>query len=159
MSKVLTFSQVFPAYHPSKGEPTFFKEKIWAGLADITEGFKIPDHCVDWDWHEYYNGIPKYHTIRAGNRWKVGDKFSPRVWSGKPYQSKQIIIAPDIEVKKVWEIFSDGILWWVNHQPFITDNQRVLAENDGLDYGDFLNWFKYKPFSGQIICWNDRINY
>ena len=33
-----------------------------------------------------------------------------RVWSGQPYQSKQIIIAPPIQVKKVWdfEICDDG---------------------------------------------------
>ena len=104
MSRVLTFSQAFPSRHSKEGEPTFFKEKIWACLADTIEGFKIPDHCVDWNWHAYYNAYPKGHTLRAGRRWKAGDKFSPRVWSGKPYASKQIIIAPDIELVNVWDI-------------------------------------------------------
>jgi hypothetical protein len=31
MSRVLTFSRVFPAYHPKAGQPTGFVEKIWKG--------------------------------------------------------------------------------------------------------------------------------
>lgn len=36
----------------------------------------------------------KHHTIRAGNRFKTGDYFSPRVWSGSPYNSKQLNMRP-----------------------------------------------------------------
>ena len=90
-------------YHSKRGQPTYFQEKLWAGLADILPDFQIPNRCIGWDWHEYYNGFPKYHTIRSGNRRKVGDKFSPRIWSGKPYNSKQITIAEDLEIKKVWD--------------------------------------------------------
>lgn len=170
MSKVITFSRVFPSYHPRKGEPTRFIEKIYAGLADGRPDFKIPnDANALWDWYEYYNCVaPKHHTIRAGHRFKVGDKFSPRVWSGKPYRSKQIIIAPDIEVKKVWglEIKDSEIrirgsertacrLYDVpaNEIPFI-------AVNDGLSFIDFMHWFQFpKNFEGQIICWNENIIY
>lgn len=171
MSRVLTFSTKFPAYHPKKGEQIFFREKIWAALADKLPQFQIPGNCTDWDWHEYYNAIPKWHTIRAGNRWKVGDKFSPRVWSGKPYQSKQIIIAPDIEVKNVWDI---EILFEQNQIHFGKpngENQWLLlsagdvAKNDGLSVHDFYNWFdtpknrKQKVVKAKIICWNENIIY
>lgn len=169
MSRVIIFSRVFPTYHPRKGEPTEFVEKVWAG-----KGISMLNTDV---LKEEYIGVsrignlfyPKHHTIRAGNRWKVGDKFTPRVWSGKPYASKQIIIAPDIEVKKVWNIY----MVWGGYNWFITTKELnkpisidMLAKNDGLTTEDFMNWFcKNKKsrqgdsFSGQIICWNENINY
>ncbi len=111
---------------------------------------------------------PKHHTIRAGSRFKVGDKFSPRVWSGKPYNSKQIIIAPDIEVKKVFEIGiysgividKKGFCEAYNYKP--SENLTKLSSNDGLSVQDMLDWFqveKKKEFTGQIICWNENVNY
>ena len=88
MSKVITFSRVFPAYHPKAGQPTGFVEKLWQSLLIVNkenEGFKselfvlsrnemlLKEHSHWWTT----NPIPKNHTIRAGHRWKVGDKFSP----------------------------------------------------------------------------------
>lgn len=165
MSRVLTFSRVYPSYHPRKGEQTFFREKIWCGLADLDKSmdvatsFKIPDEIIDWDWYEYYNGVPKWHTVRAGNRWKVGDKFSPRVWSGKPYASKQIIIAPDIEVKRVWKFTCAGDYFYLNDKQ-IDVTSCDIPKNDGLETEDFLNWFpNNRMFTGQAICWNENIDY
>jgi len=176
MSRVITFSRVFPSYHPKAGQETYFIEKFWQSLYNDgkidnclgspllekeLEVFSNPSHFI----------IPKYHTIRAGNRWEVGDKFSPRVWSGKPYQSKQIIIAPDIEVKNVWNI---EILFEQSQIHFGKpngENQWLLlsagdvAKNDGLDVHDFYNWFdtpknrKQKVVKAQIICWNENIIY
>lgn len=117
MSRVLTFSRTFPSYHPRKGEPTFFVEKIFTDLFlqhDI-DNSNMDEPLLENEIKNYYTKTwePKGHTIRSGNRWKVGDYFSPRVWgddinpkSGKKgaYHSKQIIIAPAIEVKKVWNI-------------------------------------------------------
>jgi hypothetical protein len=167
MSKVITFSRLFPAYHPKKGEPTFFIEKLYASLADTTNDFQIPNDANDyWDWYEYYNcNSPKHHTIRAGNRWKVGDKFSPRVWSGKPYNSKQIILAPDIEIKSVWEITTSEFGEFKIGERYLEgEDFEDVAKNDGLDSVDLFNWFiqnpkKPKPFTGQIICWNESIQY
>lgn len=165
MSRVLTFSTAFPGYHSKAGEPTYFVEKILLGLpSSIVIGLtSIPS--------KYYQTFlqlladrklfePKGHTIRAGKHWKVGDKFSPRIWSGKPYNSKQLIIAPDIEVKKVWdfEINRKGIR--INGNNVDDIDLELLARNDGLSLPDFLAWFKFpKDFSGQIIYWDDRIEY
>lgn len=190
MSQVITFPQTFPAYHPKAGQPTYFVEKIWNGI--INNSFEI-DYakvctynnelssdilCPFWKSINIgFSGLgAKHHTIRSGNRWKVGDKFSPRVWSGKPYQSKQITIAPDIEVKNVWDFEIKKTNF--HGEIFITHSfpelgiynfkERVInpgwieeiAENDGLSITDFMQWFRYpKPFSGQIICWNENINY
>ena len=159
MSRVLTFSRVFPIYHPRKGEPTYFVEKIWQSLGDCfyDQVSKQLSEVVNFDTMPLSTESfePKHHTIRAGHRWKVGDKFSPRVWSGKPYSSKQIIIAPDIEVKKVWDF---NIRESNNLLQFEFQNIHNVATNDGLELVDFLQWFN-KPFDGQIICWNENIEY
>ena len=162
MSKVMMFARTFPAYHLRKGEPTYFVEKIWVSLGSsfldqLSDEERLFNPRLSLD---EFN--PKHHTIREGHRFKVGDWFSPRVWSGKPYQSKQIIIAPDIQVKKVWlfEISNtshaiDGFLYNLN-------NLKEVAKNDGLEVADFELWFKLKPggrFVGQIISWNDQIEY
>jgi hypothetical protein len=163
MSRVITFSRVFPSYHPRKGEPTYFVEKIY-------EGIKVPMEYISNYKNQEFSypfsvPLPKYHTIRAGHRWKVGDKFSPRVWSGKPYQSKMITIAPDIEIKKIFDfkmdlngVYSVGGFYLEDHQ------YETLAQNDGLSEDDMFNWFmknynKPKEFQGQIICWNESVNY
>lgn len=174
MPKIITFSRTYPSYHPRAGEPTYFVEKIYASLADTIPGFKIPNDANEyWDWHEYYNcKSPKHHTIRSGHRFKVGDKFSPRVWSGKPYRSKMIQFAPDIEVKKIWEFelikfgaYDDVLMTIDGHTP----KQKIVYDvikNDGLTHADFSNWFclskdflKTGILKGQIISWNENINY
>lgn len=174
MSKVLTFSTTFPSYHLRKGEPTLFVEKIFAGLADILPGWAMPKEFNKYDWHEYYNcHSPKFHTIRAGKRWKAGDTFSPRIWSGRPYYDKQIKISSDLEVKKTWEFdmepaaFLDECRFYINGTRIYGRSLSEVAKNDGLHSLDFIQWFagpglissKRKPFSGQIICWNGNINY
>lgn len=187
MSKVITFSRFFPKNHIRAGEPTYFVEKIWSGLNDrIFDGFyktELSDHWVTYQkmFRENTVPLPKFHTIRKGNRWKVGDKFSPRVWSGLPRRSKQITFAPDIEIVKIWDFeirneysISDIL---VNKIIFATNdfidfaelgNQSKLAEiaeNDGLSIADFCSWFelndreKIKDFQGQILCWNKDIEY
>lgn len=167
MSKVITFSRTFPAYHPKAGQPTYFVEHILAALDDL----KIPWTSVlevktvlDKDVYSYIKtGEGKKHTIRAGNRWKVGDKFSPRVWSDKPYNSKQVIIAPDIEIKKIYEIGKLGSFFTIDNKVVKPETLELIAKNDGLEWIDFHNWFipagKNEKWLGQIICWSDDVNY
>lgn len=169
MSRVITFSQVFPAYHPKKGEKTYFVEKIWKGLYDAEPSNYIPFHGY-WQRYEetfpwqYLNSnihqhAPKWHTIRSGHRWKVGDTFSPRVWSGKPYCSKQITIAPDIEIVKIWDFEIDNDIR-VNGKHMFAHDVQKLANNDGLTSEELMQWFKFPaPFSGQVICWNLNLEY
>jgi hypothetical protein len=166
--KVITFSTKFPQSHPRKGEPTHFVEKIFAGLAELnsdTAEFKIPKTFMEYDFHVYYNAIPKYHTIRAGNRWKVGDSFSPRIWSGKPYASKQIEFAPPIQIKKILDFKMDlNGVYAVGGKYLDLDKYNILARNDGLTETDLFHWFmpnfdKPKEFTGQILIWDENIEY
>ncbi len=174
MSKVITFSRVFPAYHPKKGQPTLFAEKLINSFRNDKNFAELVYDLGDKLGYMYADDIlsvidsvePKNHTIRSGNRWKVGDNFSPRVWSGKPYNSKQIILAPDIEIKKVWNIEVchyavngkvKGVSAFIINGNIYT-NWDILALNDGLSLNNLISWFN-KPFKGQIICWNKYINY
>jgi hypothetical protein len=166
--KVITFSRVFPSYHPRAGEQTGFIHKIWKSIGRPHSNFVYPELHTQWI---NYDGVaesiaPKHHTIRAGHRWKAGDYFSPRVWSGKPYNSKQIQFAPDIQIKKVWDfsIILGAICVADYHMNGECEGHHELVErlamNDGLSTNDLIEWVKYpKPFNGQIICWNESIEY
>ena len=195
MAKTIPFSQYFPIYHPEKGKPTYFVQKLWASLlgdAVLTSKetfltleerlYQLNKHlpyCIFQDFrdsilktrtdfntrHETF--IPKGHTIRFGNRWKEGEMFSPRIWSGKPYSSKQIIIYDDIEIKKIWNFEmlpypkpdEDQALLLLADQGAY-NNFPALAKNDGLTEIQLLDWLKYpKAFGGQVLCWDEKINY
>lgn len=171
MSKVITFSRVFPVYHPKAGQSTYFVEQIYNSIYRDKSG----------DWSEAPGTTSNYvveleptilgrkhHTIRNGSRWKVGDKFSPRVWSGKPYQTKQIVIADDLEIKKIYDfeikiVEVDGGFaskGFLNDKRVSPDYLMEIAENDGLLLEDFLAWFQFpKSFKGQVICWSDAVSY
>lgn len=162
MAKVITYSRQYPSYHTRKGEPTFFVERIWASL-----GSSYFDQLADED--RIFNPRlslntfePKFTTILEGHRFKAGDWFSPRVWSGKPYRSQQIIIAPDIQIKKVWDFVIDCD-YFLNQKIVLIDKLKLIALNDGFsDLDDFELWFDLKVhevFDGQIICWNEKIEY
>lgn len=167
MAKVITFSRTFPAYHPKAGQPTGFAFKIWNSLplrpwelADYMEAYKKAHPWRDSEFVQWRQSQPKYHTIRSGHRWKAGDKFSPRVWSGKPDHSKMITIAPDIEIVKVWSFEIADNKFFIDNNEISAAQWMVLAKNDGLTVPEMLDWFKYPvEFSGQILCWSKDITY
>lgn len=176
--RVITFSTKFPAKHPKKGQQTFFVEQILNevclkgknGIVDINWLDK-PIRDIVNDFFLLSGEIKKKHTIRAGNRWKVGDYFSPRVWSGKPYASKQIQFLPAIQIKKIFsfKIFFEPYhkaTFFINGKEIVDGNLiEQIAINDGLQYLDFFDWFNIHPkgkefkFDGQILCWDEKINY
>lgn len=176
MSKVITFSRNFPSYHLKEGKPTYFVEKLLKSLYIITPLMEEYFANLNPDYPEIsdfrgsllhpMNFHPKYHTIRAGRRFKKGDYFSPRIWSAKPYNSKQIILASDIEIKNTWDIeiempirkfqlTNDEGTWWQYDKG---NTIQQIATNDGLEIEELWNWFP-KTFEGQIICWNENIQY
>lgn len=154
--KVIMVSKSFLKGHPKAGEPTHFLSKIENALIGISDIELMP--C------DY-----KKHTIRAGKRFKEGERVSLRYWSDKPYRSKQIEFAQVI-IRKVYDIeinigfvTDDRNIGSYFHNITINDElinsnwtiQR-LANNDGLTLIDFFDWFKNcKNFDGQIICWVD----
>ncbi len=162
MARVIIFSRKYPSYHTRKCENTFFVEKFLRSLLDErtfpnlvgANSLNIPVSMIGM----INKSQPKNHTIREGKRWKVGDKFSPRIWSGKPYRSKQIIISPDVIVKQIWNFRLTKSNYYLNGKKLNLTQLKEVALNDGLTSDDLELWFQ-KPFKGQIICWSDKVNY
>lgn len=184
MKKKVTFSRKFPAKHPRAGEPTAFVAKILLGLPEkIGRGFVESHPELDWDKiedspYECKRTPHKHHTIRAGKNWKVGDILIPCVWEldGGRFTkgNKRIQFAPELEIVKVWDIEIEyrsmpkrrglKVIAAISVSlcgVTIARKQIELAENDGLSYEDFRNWFMMdkKSFSGQVICWNKEVEY
>lgn len=176
MSKYIsrTFSRVFPAYHPKKGQPTYFVEKIcnqfgiefWQKLKYTNLDALNPDLdgsiIKDFNYSlDFRIKETKGHTIRGGHWFKPGDFLVPKVWSGKPYASKQIQFAPPIEIVKTWDFEIKDNEVFLNGDRVEADGVPFIANNDGLSFLDFMHWFKYPKPSGecQIICWNKSIDY
>lgn len=178
MSKVRTFSRKFPSYHPNAGQPTYFVEKILNGLyVDYnSEGYfqrllelnkkniaskKLSSGDIESFWISLVPVIGlKLHTIRAGKHFKLGDKLSPRVWSGNPYASPQIIFFEDLEIKYCPEFYRDHSgNWLIDKSVAGISISTEIAENDGLNLPDMKNWFNNKELHGQIICWHPGVIY
>ena len=131
---VITLSKVFPVFHMPNGEPTEFLEKFLNGQTG-TGDFK------------------KLHTIRANyTLWKKriaevqrGEAvLSVRQWSGRPYMSKQEIIATltandGVGIQKL-TFFSGRIIYPTvgKYQPSV----KEIAHNDGLGSTSWLYWFR-----------------
>lgn len=175
--RVITFSRYFPKGHPRAGEPTYFVEKMIRAYYLRSNAMTISTDLIDDFYLNQVKGIepvanfePKWHTIRAGNRWKVGDLYAPRVWSGKPYASKQISFLPPIKIEKIWDISikianGEDVTVKLNNRSILLQDLMLIALNDGLELNDFAAWFNLHPkkkeqtFTGQIICWNPDLNY
>lgn len=153
----IKFSTKFPATHPRKGEVTNFVAKILKYKFDngYTAGNSVEEIQLRQICNQY---APKLHTIRAGERWKVGDVFAPKIWSGRPYYSTPIQFAPPITIQKIWAFEYDGFHFKIDGKIIYGDDVVKLAANDGLTQADFAEWFN-KPFSGQIICWDKNLDY
>ncbi len=168
--KQILFSRHFPVGHPRAGEPTWFVEKIWRCLCDTERFYELAAYEQEFEQHfpcqyteeeDVMFHQPKHHTIRSGHRWKAGEWFVPKVWSGKPYRSKCIQFAPPIQIKKIYEIEIDinGVVSLDGYYSEDVEITAKLAMNDGLTEWDFHNWFSDLPFNGQVIIWNENIQY
>lgn len=174
MAKVITLARTFMKDHPRAGEPTYFVEKVLNSLGIEfwkDEYFDLLINLNPEKWQKvskFFYSLnnqevsEKPHTIRNGHRFKQGDMASLRVWSGKPYNSPQIIIAPDVEIKKVYDFeirrhHTYGYAPYINKCLISPDRIHEVSENDGLNYPDFQDWFKWgkQEFHGQIICWGE----
>lgn len=109
----------------------------------------------------------KIHTIRKGKRWKADMKIhfynGVRTKKMKKFmddgicKSVQSIIigwaVDEITLKKISEvpeIYIDG-------SQIFSNEQEILAKNDGFScYEDFLKFFR-NDLEGQIINWTDYI--
>jgi hypothetical protein len=170
---ILPFKQVFPWHTKDKPAPTYFREKILMCAPDRLIENGIMDVLV-FGRSEMYGGSPKKHTIRAGSRWKVGDKMHMAYGvRTKNYQQFNKGI-PELErVKSVQRIeiihksgmcriLIDGHIYGIvptSHNVSVVKSflkaGQSLAVNDGFAHEhEFTRWFN-KDFEGQIIHWTD----
>lgn len=151
--KFITFSKEYPKGHGKAGQPTWFIQKILHSL--VTPGYQ-PATEIGWP--------AKFHTIRAGNRIKLGETISLRYWTDKPYRSKQAEICK-VKVISLWQFVVTESNYYVDGNQYTLPELTILAKNDGLEVSDFEEWFAMHPkkkgdvFKGQIICWSELINY
>lgn len=126
---VITVSRNFPSYHPKKGTPTNFIEKIFAGE-------KI--HTVRDNYDLWKKRIDEVNAGRA--------VLSLRYWTAKPYNSPQKEFAQidkDTPLSvQACMVFKTAIGVDTTKAPK-TDSVQFAA-NDGLSLEDFKAWFK-KP--------------
>lgn len=123
--KTILFSSHFPKSHHRAGEPTNFRQLIESGGKD--------------------------QTIRASGRFKVGDWFEPRTWTGLPYRSPQVQIASAKRILRIRHITIDPerVKVWLDG---VEVPSSIVAQHDGLTYADFWAWFN-SPFTGYQIEW------
>lgn len=177
MKRQLIFSRKYPANHPKKGQPTNFVEKIWAGRDEFemnkffTDNKRADEEFNAALFYPEQDFEPKLHTIRNGNRRKVGDVIIPCVWElpGGLYKkgNRKIQFAPEMEVVKIWDFTcivdhdgdmnmwiqkEDSTIFTISHfrmkvgyvysPPESVKKFRDLCKNDGLLEDDLINWFQ-----------------
>ena len=138
--KVITLSKNYMKGHFREGEATFFKSKFIEGS--------------------------KKHTIRANEKgyFKDGEILSVRQWKDKPYASKQVEIGitPPICLEPIEMEAHRGnmtLCQTVVGGVVTKIDWEELALHDGLDRGEFFDWFFPKgfgTFNGDILHFTDK---
>jgi hypothetical protein len=131
---VLTISMTFPSTHPKKGKPTNFKEKIYS---------KEKIHTLRANYALWLKRITKIQN---------GEAFlSIRQWTGKPYYSQQKELFKlgkhDVGIQKLEN--PDNFLFAPIEGKLV--DWGKIAENDGLSFEDFCEWFKVRSSEPMAI--------
>lgn len=89
---------------------------------------------------------------------KVGEVFSGRCWTGKPYRSKQRTLVESVvtQVQRI-EIAAEGWIWIDDFRIKNRNDFETFARADGFDTPELmLEWFSTThdlPFEGIVIHW------
>ncbi len=133
---VLIVSERFPTIHKRAGEDTNFIQQIKDG---------VKKHTIRGNYDLWKKRIDE---IQAGEAY-----LSVRIWTGKPYNSKQ---------KEILQLTEVGIQKLdYHHFCYSLDGSESLlttyklATNDGLSLDDFSEWFKKAKYPMAIIHFTD----
>ena len=165
---------ILPFSTQLNGNPTYFVEKIQAGLVQ-EQRFKelniLDFEPENFDFDYFLNCIPKIHTIREdkNDRWKPGTKIDFFINCRQPSMFRFAPVLPVVSVQEIEvkhhlnyvSLFIDKIVYEVevcetskkikSTDPVI----EALVQNDGFDSADdFFSYFN-KDFKGKIIHWTD----
>jgi uncharacterized protein YqfB (UPF0267 family) len=90
---------------------------------------------------------------------KAGDKLSLRMWTGKPYRSKQRELRA-ATVLYVAKIKLDCFDMWFDGVRASEAKQEAFALADGFSTAhEMLDWFENEhglPFEGVVILWQNK---
>lgn len=94
---------------------------------------------------------------------KAGDRISLRMWTGKPYRSKQRVLR-ESEIRAVETIsFCDTgreLLVCLNGRELHPEEINAFSVADGFKGGiEMFNWFEVNhglPFNGIVIKWENQ---
>ncbi len=165
---------ILPFSTQLNGRPTYFVEKIQAGLVQ-EQRFKelniLDFEPENFDFDYFLNCIPKIHTIREdkNDRWKAGTKIDFFINCRQPSMFRFAPVLPVVSVQEIEvkhhldyvSIFIDKMVYEIevcetskkikSTDPVI----EALVQNDGFDSADdFFSYFN-KDFKGKIIHWTD----
>lgn len=131
---VLIVSEHFPATHPRAGEPTYFVDSILYGIKKTTfrENYEL--------WEKRVSEVNQGKAI-----------ISVRVWTGKPYNSKQKEV---IKLNHVGVIKIDEKIWKMLIRN--KHNLELIASHDGLTSEEFLSWFEKPKFPMAQLFFNSK---
>lgn len=129
---VLIVSERFPATHKRAGEDTNFIQQIKDG---------VKKHTIRGNYDLWKKRIDQ---IQAGKAY-----LSVRIWTGKPYNSKQ---------KEILQLTEVGIQELEDPTNFVyasiaeyPHNWETVAKNDGLSFDDFCEWFNIRQKESMAI--------
>lgn len=126
---VLMISEQFPSNHPRKGEDTDFYCLITRQIKKhtIRDNYKL--------WKKRFDKIDKGEAY-----------LSVRIWTGKPYRSlhHEICKLDRNDGIGIQPLNAFVLSCCIDNVYEGIDSKRLtqLANNDGLNRDDFINWFK-----------------
>jgi len=153
---VLTVSRTFPKTHKRAGQQTWFVEKINEAVMPISDepmmGKKI--HTIRANYELWAKRIKEVQEGKA--------ILSLRYWSGEPYRTKQIEFAQldkdsGVGVQELKFGYCNSLIslsdkfFPIITKPYIIELENLkdkyldilqISKNDGLKFGDFMDWFK-----------------
>lgn len=172
---ILPFSQRF-----KDGTPTYFIEKIWAGLCNnyLDLALNMLDYFQDyedkfgcfWDGADDITLKPKLTTIRTDihERWHAGRLIHPVINNRSKNQFQFAPVFPCVSTQKIEIRKTDdkliiahyidrrwGFAVAVDGQYVNNDVVEKIAINDGFrSVSSFFKWFN-KDYTGKIIHWTN----
>lgn len=169
MSREITFSLNFPATHPDGGQPTYFMEKIWKMLYQEDNNFyetlnfiqAIDEHFINRPCVNLEEFEPKYQiVITTGEHFQLNEYIKPVIYAETDNEDEVIQFAPLLQIKQIFTFQIKGTDYLLNGKKLSLADLTFVAKNSGMTADQFECVFSgLKEFSGQILCFSDKVKY
>jgi hypothetical protein len=101
----------------------------------------------------------KRQTLRDTCRFRSGEWFSPRYWSGSPYRSRQVEIRKPLEVSRVDPVViefaaGEGLVVALDQSRIRDDERDDFARRDGFaDHAEFAAFWRARMIRERNVSW------